>query len=904
MASSYNQVVGTGALQTLAVPPYLDVAHIKVSIDKVDTLSFAWVNPSTISFTAPIGSQVRVYRNTSSAARLVDYVTGLGLTENTLDIDSIQAFFLAQEAADGSIEALKLDTRGRYGAAGAKITGVATATEPTDAVNLAQMTEVMGSNLQAMASAAQAALSVLQAQAFSVTSDDHAKESAAFSVLANKYANDTLTLKNSFVGVFGGLGYSPPVAYTGGLNLTLATQTVSYGGNTYAPVFSALPFITSGTFEVAKFRLLQGVSGADLSAANGVPLLAYTAFDAQRILDNSYPLTNYADMLAYNGRAIGIRITGVYVTSVPDGTVGTFQYNPTAPNTTNGGTRFAHASGVGAWERQFSGPMHSAWFKTVSGGIVDTTVAMQAFLDAAAGGAGVIAPGTYRCTASLLVRGDLSGPGATLSFVGTSMGGAVNACVYQTAQGSITGLTIDAAGVVQCRAGIWVNADFLQTRQCRYDVTIKNITNTDTTQPAYGFIVVRFSDSLIKSADFDIKANVENVQAAANGTIGDSGGAARGIGVSFNSAGCTPQIRIHDSYVNGVKSGTLPFGEDGDGIGLVQVDHAAVGAGGIYRIENCTVKDSMKRSYKIQAPSVVVDSCVSHGQCYESYTTFSPSTRFTNCKAFNSGATCVSVNGSNCVISGFYGDSTDFAPLRIYTVADNTQVSDSTFIHNAAVPVSQTARACMFAENTVSITNTVFKNSFGQGAGVRCLGTTNLKMVNCDLSGLDYGVSFDSSATGVVLIDNCAITAALDGLVRAGNSALIVNIRNSRIVAGARGLNLYASAGASAAVLRMSNCTITAGLDGVTCAEYSVITGCRIDSTTFATTGVASVSQGIAILNYTEASGNTVSLFKYNYVYTNTVKTVVVNNVSVTPVTTDYLKTGYTVFSELNNVSR
>jgi hypothetical protein len=59
-------------------------------------------------------------------------------------------------------------------------------------------------------------------------------------------------------------GYEPPVAYTSGINLTRATQTVMTGGLAYAPDAAQLPFTTSGTFETAKFRLIQGVTAADL----------------------------------------------------------------------------------------------------------------------------------------------------------------------------------------------------------------------------------------------------------------------------------------------------------------------------------------------------------------------------------------------------------------------------------------------------------------------------------------------------------------------------------------------------------------------------------------------------------------------------------------------------------------
>ncbi|OEZ91453.1 SGNH/GDSL hydrolase family protein [Duganella phyllosphaerae] len=61
------------------------------------------------------------------------------------------------------------------------------------------------------------------------------------------------------------LGYLPPVPYAAGISLTVATQTVQYGVNTYAANVTALPFTTSGVFETDKFRLVQGVTSAQLA---------------------------------------------------------------------------------------------------------------------------------------------------------------------------------------------------------------------------------------------------------------------------------------------------------------------------------------------------------------------------------------------------------------------------------------------------------------------------------------------------------------------------------------------------------------------------------------------------------------------------------------------------------------
>ena len=73
---------------------------------------------------------------------------------------------------------------------------------------------------------------------------------------------------NTVAGI-GVLGYQPPVPYGAGINLVVATQTVQYGANTYAAILAELPFKTSGVFETAKFRLIQGVTATDLAAPGG-----------------------------------------------------------------------------------------------------------------------------------------------------------------------------------------------------------------------------------------------------------------------------------------------------------------------------------------------------------------------------------------------------------------------------------------------------------------------------------------------------------------------------------------------------------------------------------------------------------------------------------------------------------
>jgi len=65
------------------------------------------------------------------------------------------------------------------------------------------------------------------------------------------------------------LGYLLPVNYDAGLLMTIATQCVQHDGVTYAPKLDALPFTTNGVFEAEKFRVIQGITSAELGVHDG-----------------------------------------------------------------------------------------------------------------------------------------------------------------------------------------------------------------------------------------------------------------------------------------------------------------------------------------------------------------------------------------------------------------------------------------------------------------------------------------------------------------------------------------------------------------------------------------------------------------------------------------------------------
>lgn len=104
MANSSVRYVASGDTQEFAVTfPFISRTHVTVTVAG-SAATFTWNNDSLITVTDPAditSSQVvLIKRSTSPDTRLVDYVDGSNLSETDLDLDSKQAFYMAQEALD------------------------------------------------------------------------------------------------------------------------------------------------------------------------------------------------------------------------------------------------------------------------------------------------------------------------------------------------------------------------------------------------------------------------------------------------------------------------------------------------------------------------------------------------------------------------------------------------------------------------------------------------------------------------------------------------------------------------------------------------------------------------------------------------------------------------------------
>ena len=140
MANSFVRYTGNGSTTAYAISySYRDAADLIVSINGVATTSYTLNSAgTTLTFdSAPANaSAIEIRRKTSQTVRLTDYAAGSVLTENDLDTDSTQAFFMSQEAIDDAGDVIKIDSANfQWDVQNKRLTNVADPVDNTDGVN-------------------------------------------------------------------------------------------------------------------------------------------------------------------------------------------------------------------------------------------------------------------------------------------------------------------------------------------------------------------------------------------------------------------------------------------------------------------------------------------------------------------------------------------------------------------------------------------------------------------------------------------------------------------------------------------------------------------------------------------------------------------------------------------------
>lgn len=111
------------------------------------------------------GRQIKIYRSTEIRFPLVDYRDRQSVSEFDLDLANRQSIFVAQETQDAASNNMALDRNDNYDVLNRRIVNLAPGIDPTDAINLSQLTVAMGRALRTVASESVTELPLVAARA-------------------------------------------------------------------------------------------------------------------------------------------------------------------------------------------------------------------------------------------------------------------------------------------------------------------------------------------------------------------------------------------------------------------------------------------------------------------------------------------------------------------------------------------------------------------------------------------------------------------------------------------------------------------------------------------------------------------------------------------------------------------
>ena len=264
MANSFVRYTGNGSTTQYAVNfTYRDQADITVTINGVATTAFTYNSAGTqITFnTAPASaSAIEIRRTTSQTSRLVDYAAGSVLTENDLDTDSNQAFFMSQEAIDDAGDVIKLDNANfQWDVQSKRLTNVADPVDNTDGVNK----QFISTNLPNITTVAGISGNVTTVAGISANVTSVATNSANINTVATNIANVNTVASDiaKVIVVANDLNETVSEIETAALDLQETTSEIDTVSNSIANVN------TVGT-NIANVNTVAGISANVTTVAN------------------------------------------------------------------------------------------------------------------------------------------------------------------------------------------------------------------------------------------------------------------------------------------------------------------------------------------------------------------------------------------------------------------------------------------------------------------------------------------------------------------------------------------------------------------------------------------------------------------------------------------------------------
>ena len=140
MANSFVRYTCNNSTTSYSIPfSYRATSDLTVTLSGVVTTAYTLNSAgTTLTFTTAPAQDVaiEIRRRTSQGTKLVDYASGSVLTENDLDTDSDQAFFMSQEAIDDAGDVIKVsNTNFQWDVQNKRLTNVADPVNNTDGVN-------------------------------------------------------------------------------------------------------------------------------------------------------------------------------------------------------------------------------------------------------------------------------------------------------------------------------------------------------------------------------------------------------------------------------------------------------------------------------------------------------------------------------------------------------------------------------------------------------------------------------------------------------------------------------------------------------------------------------------------------------------------------------------------------
>ena len=137
MANSFVRYTGNNSTTSYAIPfSYRATGDLTVTLAGVATTAYTLnAAGTTLTFNSAPAQDVaiEIRRKTSQTTRLTDYADGSVLTENDLDTDSTQAFYMGQEAIDDANDVIKPSaTNFQWDANSKRIINVANPTDNQD----------------------------------------------------------------------------------------------------------------------------------------------------------------------------------------------------------------------------------------------------------------------------------------------------------------------------------------------------------------------------------------------------------------------------------------------------------------------------------------------------------------------------------------------------------------------------------------------------------------------------------------------------------------------------------------------------------------------------------------------------------------------------------------------------